>query len=285
MSQVSSIRTLEEILRKAVQKGAPTHAFGNVITEAMGLNNEPQNMMLFFEIVSRAEKDVRKLQNVDHLEEDIQAIVELQSYFITQFQWGKKWETFKIYIQQRGIIRSLKSWAKDYAAQVSEVYIENEFLNELRLSLEEQLTEISKSDLTWRTKDLLTQKVREVLVAVEDCLLYGTRNLKVTTRSTLWEFERTLEQIPKEDKSQPVWKKLFSTLVAVDVVLGLWTNTENFLIPKLQSFDSQCSQIIQALTIETDSDKSFNFPENYDIPRLAGNSVLRLPPARDEEEE
>lgn len=284
MRQVSSIRTLEEVLRKAVKEGSPTHPVGKVITEAMGLTNEPQNMMLFFEIVSRAEQDVRKLQDIDHLEEDIQAIVELQSYLITHFQWGKKWETFESHIQPSGIIRSLKSWAKDYAAQVSEAYIENEFLDELKLSLEEQLIEMSKSDLTWRTKDLLTQKIREILVAIEDCRLYGTHNLKVTTRSTLWECERTLEQIPKKDKSQPAWEKLFSTLIAVDVVLGLWANTESFLIPKLQSFDSQCSPIIQTLTIEHNSDKSFNFPENYDIPKLAGNPVRRLPPARDEEE-
>ena len=285
MRQVNSIRTLEEILRRAVNEGKLTQAVGAVIMGAMRLDNEPANMMRFFEIVSRAEKDVRNLEDVDHLEEDIQAMVELQAHLISNFQWGKRWEPFQNYIQQRGIVRSPKSWAKDYAAQTFEAYIEDQFLDELKLSLEQQLAEISQSDLTWKTKELLVQKIKEVLIAIEDCRLYGTHDLKLTTRSTLWEAERVLHQIPQEDKNRPAWKKLISTLVAVDVALGLWTNTETFFLPKLQSFDSQCGSIIQRLTVGADADESSQFPESYNIPQLASESVLRLPPVTDKPEE
>lgn len=289
MRQVNSIHTLEKILRKAVAEGAPSNQLGEAITRAMGLSHKPSNMTLFCEILSRTEKDIRRLENVDYLEEDIEAIIALQAFFFTKYTWTTPWTPFAEYINTRGIIRSLKSWAKDFSEQMSEVFIEEGFLNELQSSLEEQLDGVSSSCLTERTKDLLTRKIKEILVAIEDCRLYGTQYLKVTTHSILWEGQNAVEDVPSKDKRHPAWKKFYATIVALDVALGMWANTESFLVPKLLSFNEQYGSIVQSLTHNTASDSNLHLPYSHDlIPKLFPHETLSLPPApgriEDEEE-
>jgi hypothetical protein len=133
MIDYNSLRALQSILSSAIKDGDPQEIAGIVLLDTMNLGREPNNFMIFHELLSRAEDDSLSLINMnggiykDEYTESIQAIKDLQSFFISNYPMGQYWDFFVNELNRGRYTSILASLARDYHNKNPKIFLERFF--------------------------------------------------------------------------------------------------------------------------------------------------------------
>ncbi|WP_346293961.1 hypothetical protein [Sphaerothrix gracilis] len=274
MKQANSIKTLEKILRKAVEQEGDITG-GQALTAAMDLEYKAYQLFNFFEIFSKAKKDVEKLKSIENIEEDIETITSLQDFFIANDIWKNKWDIFKKTIKTRNVLSILKSLAKNFSDENPKFFLDNEFIQSLRSEISELTEKIATSDLTEKLRDFLVEKFEEILFAIDEHDLYGVEKIETTVQTTLWKIFKEIKSIAEKDKESPVWKKSLSVLLSLESLLSLGIMTKTYLLPTFAEYTQNRDKVEKMLTQKVDLS---NIPDSI-------NNFKGLPPAKTERSE
>lgn len=152
MNQSSALRQLEFILDEAIKNGDKKAPSGIALMQAMQLDPKPQNFVSFFALLYNAEEEIKKLENSSQNERHIFAINRFQEQFILENAWGKQWEHFLSYIEDKNILSLLDNLANRYHPKSPKPFLEEEFLLDLDKEFSSLLSEIVGSDVTRELK-------------------------------------------------------------------------------------------------------------------------------------
>lgn len=95
MQQSNALRRLEKILTEVVASGATQHASGPILLKAMKLSEHPQNIIDFYELLSKAKEEAKSTKNKPNINRYIQSIEELYRVFVVNHVWS----TFAAHIE------------------------------------------------------------------------------------------------------------------------------------------------------------------------------------------
>lgn len=274
MKQVNSIRTLEQLLRKAT--GQPDNITGGAaITAAMASEAKGHKIIYFFNLLHRASEDIKKLKEIEDIEDYIDVIIDLQDYFIIHNIWGSSWKVFKKKINDENILLVLKSLAQDFSDTYPEVSLDDNDLQSIQSEFIELLNKVQESDLSKEIKVFLMDRLEEVLLALEEYKYFGSREIELIIKSTLWSIYREQNSISKEDKNKPIWRQVLSALFGLESLLSLGIMAGTYAVPKFQSYAQKRNEYQEILETAIDL---------RDIPSSL-NNLRALPTSKSETSE
>ena len=128
MAQYCALRKLEMILDEAVSNGNKEEVAGAIILQAMGLPKEPENLVDFYDLLKRAEKEAIKIKNLSRIDRYLRVVKELHSFYIINHLWNTKWITFINYINNKNILITLDALANTFSSQNPQVLLPKELI-------------------------------------------------------------------------------------------------------------------------------------------------------------
>ncbi|WP_413175912.1 hypothetical protein [Anabaena azotica] len=174
MSQSNALRQLEMILDEAVTNGSREQTSGHILLSAMNLELIPKNMVNFYELLSKAEEEAKKLSNNPKIDRYIQAIGKLHHVFIVNSIWTTKWSVFATHIESKNILTILDALANDFHRQNPKILLEKDFLKDLNAEFENILEEVLSTDLSKELKVYLISRIQDILSAIRRYSIDGT---------------------------------------------------------------------------------------------------------------
>ena len=179
MNQSSALRQLEFILDEAIKNGDKKAPSGIALMQAMQLEPKPQNFVSFFSLLYNAEEEIKKLGTSSQNERHVFAINRFQEQFILENAWGKQWEHFLNYIEDKNILSLLDNLANNYHSKSPKPFLEEEFLVDLDKEFSSLLSEIVESDISRKLKADIKCHIEDILSAIRNYLINGTEGLAI----------------------------------------------------------------------------------------------------------
>ena len=93
MQQSNALRRLEYILDEAVTDKDRKELTGIVLLKAMKLDDEPENIVKFYELLSKAKEESLRI-NKPKISRYISTLDELHKVFILNHLWTTEWNVF-----------------------------------------------------------------------------------------------------------------------------------------------------------------------------------------------
>ena len=98
MQQSNALRRLEIVLDKAVAYQNQNEPAGLVLLNAMKLNANPQNIVGFYELLSKAKEESVRI-NKPKIDRYISTLRILHEVFILHHVWNTEWKIFSDHIE------------------------------------------------------------------------------------------------------------------------------------------------------------------------------------------
>jgi len=158
----NALRRLEELLTEAVTNGDGNELSGLILLRAMKLSEQPQNIVDFYELLSKAEEEAKSIRNKTKIDRYIQTLEELHKVFVVSHIWSTQWAIFAGQINNN-ILNTLDSLADLFDKQNPAIFLDQEFLEKLKDEFSDLLTKILESDLSRDLKIFLRERIEATL--------------------------------------------------------------------------------------------------------------------------
>jgi hypothetical protein len=276
----SSLGILHGIINDAIKDGNPKEYAGNVLISAMKLECVPHNLIIFYEILSRAKDDAICLINTENgihredYERDVIAIQDLQDFCIKNHPFSNLWESFVMELKKGRYLSIIASLARDFHKRNPRVFLERAFLEKLNSTFSDLLNEILESDVSSELKKYLIDKIEEITRSIRRYVIDGSENLEKTVKSMIFDLTFSESFIKDKDKENAIYKKYKASIITLllflrptpwDIVgavpdyLQFWQPKIEELIEgrgKVQEIAEKCSDISEIIK-EADKQKIF----------------------------
>ena len=294
MNQSSALRKLEIILDEAVNNGKAEEVSGVILLQAMKLPKQPENIIDFYELLKRAEREGTKINNVSRIDRYIKVLKELHSFCVTNHLWNTKWSHFVSYIRSRNILNSIDALANYFSSQNPQVFLEEDFINNLYSEFDSLLNQVIESDLSQEFKKSLVNKLGEIIEVLHQYSIDVTGRLATATKLLVSDLVTTEPDLINEDKENKVYKKvkawavslaLFLTPTPYDII-GTVPDIYEFWVPtfdKLLEGEKKIEKIVdEEANIQSIIEKAKVLCMFSKEPRkaISGNEQKALPPSK-----
>ncbi|MGB8702835.1 MAG: hypothetical protein WCD18_25750 [Thermosynechococcaceae cyanobacterium] len=294
MMQSSALRRLEEILTKAVANGDIQQASGPILLEAMNLENQPHNIVDFYELLNKAEEEARSIRTKTRIDRYLQTIEKLHEYFVVQHIWGIQWNAFATYIEDKGVLNTLDSLAEFFHSENPTIFLEEDFLEKLNSEFTLLLEKILQSDLSKDLKRFLTGQIENILKAIRRYKIDGTEGLKKAAQSLVSDLVMTEYDLKDVDKRNPIytcvkaWGLSLLLYIAPSPydVIGAVPDIYDFWVPKFEELSTGHKKIenivCETPTIQEAFEKASNAFDRQPQKSIEGGQELKALPASKE---
>ena len=293
--QSNALRRLEGILDEAVAYENKKEQTGVVLLKAMNLDVEPQNIVEFYELLSKAKEESLRI-NKPKISRYISTLDELHKVFILNHLWTTEWNTFSSHIESRNILNTLDALANYFYEQDPLVFLEQDFLDQLKTEFQSLSDSILNSNLSNELKRFLVEKVEDILTAIRRYHIDGTEGLAKAAQSLVSDLVMTEHKIKDADKKNPVYNKAKSWFVAILLytvpvipdIYSFWIPKFEELVPKFEELVAGQKKIEQiapeTLTIQGILEKSADVFDRQPQKNITGSAELKALPASKEED-
>jgi len=294
--QSNALRRLEGILDEAVAYENKKQPAGTVLLKAMKLNQQPENIVGFYELLGKAKEESLRI-NKPKISRYISTLDELHQIFILHHVWTTEWNTFSSHIESRGILNTLDALADFFHAQDPLVFLEQDFLNQLKTEFQSLLESILNSTLSNELKRFLIEKIEDILTAIRRYHIDGTEGLAKAAQSLVSDLVMTEYKIKDADKKNSVYNKAKTWFLGILVlfvptspydIIGAAPDIYGFWIPKFEELVAGQKKIEQIAcetpTIQGILEKSANVFDRQPQKNITGSAELKALPASKEED-
>ncbi|MCG9891320.1 MAG: hypothetical protein MH252_09610 [Thermosynechococcaceae cyanobacterium MS004] len=257
MNQSSALRQLEIILEQAMTR-ADNAQTGLILMQAMQLPETPCNLVSFFTLLHKAKEEAKRL-NYPKVDRDIAAIEDLQTIFSENHAWGHPWSVFSGRIKTSNILSLLNNLANSYHNQSNNLFLEEDFLQNLDNDFSSLLREVIDSELPKTLKKEIKIKIEDLLCCIRNYSIDGTEGIEKALQSLVVQLEIG-DKSTSQKTCSPVLKNLkvaaFSLLLFLRPgfwdVAGLLPDIESFWVPKFH----ELVEFRQKIELHIDEDSS-----------------------------
>jgi hypothetical protein len=295
MQQSNALRRLELILDKAISDGDKNQQSGPIILKAMKLNEQPQNILDFYELLNKAEEEGGKLKNIPRITRYLQTLAELREVFIVNHVWGTIWSTFASHIESRNVLTTLDALANYFHSQNPSILLEQDFLDKLNSEFESLLQEILTSDLSKELKRFLIVRLEDILQAIRRYHIDGIEGLEKATKSLMSDLVMTEHGLKQEDKKNSKYGSVKAWALSLLLycapspydIIGAVPDINEFWVPKFEELAAghkKINQIIcNAPTIQKAFEEASNTFNRQPQKSITGGKEIKALPAPKEE--
>jgi hypothetical protein len=291
MNQSSALRQLETILDEAIENGDKNNPSGIALMQAMRLEPKPQNFVNFFALLYKAEEETRKFGDSLQNARSILAINKFQEQFILENSWGKKWEHFSNYIEDKNILSILDNLANIYHSKNPKPFLEEEFLVGLDKEFSSLLSEIVESDISRKLKSDIKCHIEDILSAIRNYLINGTEGIEKAAQSLIIDLEVENHKLSSEDRINPTIQKITGIVFSLVMflkpsfwdIIGVVPDINEFWAPKLH----ELVEFRQKIEPQIDEDSTIKnicekLSQAKETKLLTGASPKSLPPRKED---
>jgi hypothetical protein len=294
--QSNALRRLEDILDEAVAYENKAEQTGVVLLKVMKLDVEPQNIVEFYELLSKAKEESLRI-NKPKISRYISTLDELHKVFILNHLWTTEWNILSHHIESRNVLNTLDALADFFHAQDPLVFLEQDFLDKLKTEFQSLSDSIINSSLSNELKRFLTEKIEDILTAIRRYHIDGTEGLKKAAQSLVSDLVMTEYKIKDADKKNPVYNKAKGWFLGILLLLvptspydiiGAAPDIYGFWIPKFEELVAGQKKIEQIAcetpTIQGVLEKSADVFDRQPQKNITGSAELKALPASKEED-
>lgn len=297
MQQSNALRRLELILNKAISEGDKNQQSGPIILKAMKLNEQPQNILDFYELLNKAEEEGGKLKNLPNINRYLQTLEELRQVFIVNHVWGTLWSIFASHIENRNVLITLDALANYFHDQNPSILLEQDFLDKLNSEFESLLQEILTSDLSKALKRFLIVRLEDILQAIRRYHIDGIEGLEKATKSLVSDLVMTEHGLKQEDKKNPKYGRVKAWALSLLLyfapspydIIGAVPAIDEFWVPKFEELATGYKKINQIIckepTIQEAFEEASNTFDRQSQKSITGGKERKALPAPKEEME
>jgi hypothetical protein len=218
MKQSNAIRRLEEILSEAIEEKEKNSAAASILLPKMKLELLPENIVCFYELLSKTKEEAKKIRNRGNIDRDISAISQLNTIFSTSVIWSTPWIDFETQIRDKNILSVLNALANYSHDQNPRVLLEEDILVEIENEFQSLLDNLRNTNLSHDLKKILINNIENIVAAIRTYNLNGTEGLEKSTKSLLSDLLMVENNIKEEDKINPV----YNSVRAWGLIIVLW---------------------------------------------------------------
>lgn len=298
MSQSNALRLLETILDKAIHSGNINQLAGVVVLNAMNIpNDDPKNIVDFYEILKKAEEEAIKLNNLPKITRDIKVIHDLHKFLVVNHVWSKQWKIFADYIEDKNVLNVLNSLATFYHTQNRTVSLEAEFLEKLNVEVESLRSQVLNSDLSKELKNYLINKIEDILQTLRRYYIDGTEGLEKTAKSLVTDLMIIDNKLKDDDRNNVTYKGFKAFVISlvffiqpsVYDIIGVIPDITEFWIPKIEELTNGKEKIEKLIddgsSIQAIFEKASDIFSIHSTKKLSGKEPKALPPSKENIEE
>lgn len=294
MQQSNAIRRLWEVLNRAVSQGKSNSPGGHVLLTAMQLEIQPKNFVDFYSLMEKAEEAIRTLEDPD-INERIEMIEKLENYFITENVWASAWSSFADYVRQGNILLVLSSLAKELHNQHPMFLLERNYLEELTIEFELLLKDVISSNLSKELKQILKERIEEILSAIRNYHIGGTEGLRQSAQLLVSDLVMKQHNLTNEDKKNPTYTNVVGTFLALLTwvfptpwdIIGAAPDACDFWLPRIEEIAQQrqqAEQIIRETSTIQEALEKLSKVCKEPQKRITGGKEPKALPAAEEEQ-
>jgi hypothetical protein len=236
MEQNNAARRLHKILKLAMTNGKGDKPIFYALAMALDIKSPDENIHLFtefFTLLNDVEYIVTQLKRVSDLDEHITAVKEVKSIFLKYGLCQGLWESAKVELEQKGLIRSLSACATFIDHEQIYPSLGEEQLEAYLQECESLLQEVMSSDLPETIKTYLVTRLEEICLAIRHYSIGGPERLRIVVEANIGGILLRSAGISQEEKEKPIFTKVFGWLMTLGGVLDLAANTQGYLLPKV----------------------------------------------------
>jgi len=294
--QTSALQTLSKILHDAVLKTSVA-AQGSkpaipILLKYINALDDSSRIIDFFALLCKAREEIGRMKDK---ESSYSVIEKLNDYFIKNSD-KTTWNDFAKFIDDGNYIILLKSLADHYHTQNPTIFLEPDFLDELKNQFNSLLDEIIDSNLSNNLKRFLTKQIENILYAIRRYSIDGTEGLEKAVKLFFSDLAIVESHLDNKDKKNPIYKNCqtwVSTLLislftpsAYDVI-GVFPTINDYYIPKIEElvkYTKEISGNIGEISIQEVLEKSLNSFNKQPQKSLPGKEQKSLPSAKAKKE-
>jgi hypothetical protein len=209
----------------------------------MNLEPHSHHIVDFYELLNKAEEEAKSIRTKPKIDRYLQALENLNGYFVENHLWAVTWNTFHKYINEKGILTTLDSLAEFFHSEYPSVFLDEEFLDKLSNTFSDLRQEVVQSDLSKELKRSLVIHIEGLLRAISRYQIDGTEGLKKAAQTVVSDLMMTEHNIQDADiknakytnfKSWVLTLLLFIAPTRVYDVIGAVPDIYSFWIPKFE---------------------------------------------------
>ena len=282
------------MLDEAVTEGDKNQASGPILLKAMKLSEQPQNILDFYELLSKAEEEAKKLKDLPKISKYLQKLEELYQVFVLNHVWSTQWQIFSVHIENGGVLITLDALANYFHSQHPALFLEQDFLGKLSGEFESLSCRISESDLSKELKKFLIARVEDILEAIRRYSMDGTQRLEKAAQSLISDLVMTEPSLKDKDKQNPLYNQVKAWFLSILLyiapspydIIGAVPDTYDFWIPKFEELAAGHEKV-ERITCETQTiqeafSKALNIFDRQPQKSIAGSKELKSLPASKE---
>ncbi|NJL23120.1 MAG: hypothetical protein HC895_23520 [Leptolyngbyaceae cyanobacterium SM1_3_5] len=261
----------------------------------MKLDDIPENIVDFYELLNKAEEEARSIRNKPNLNRYLRTIKELKQIFVLSPVWSAKWNTFAVHIESKDVLNTLDSLADFYYMQNPTVFLEKDFLEELNGEFESLRDEIQDSTLSRELKRFLIERIEDIQRAIRKYHIDGTEGLEKAAKSLVSDLVMTENTLQDKDRENPVYRHLkawtFSLLMYIAPspydIIGAVPDIHDYWVPKFEELATG-QQGIERIVCETPTIQetfekaSKTFDRQFQRSITGGRELKALPASKEE---
>jgi hypothetical protein len=259
MNQSNTLRALEHILAAAVNSGDRSKVGALVLLETMTLENKAGNIMIFYEILSKAKDEAKSIRNNPKLDSYIKTVDELQDIFAANHVWSSAWAVFANAIESKNILVSLDALANYFNDQNPKIIIEEDLLDKLSCEFTSLCDQILKSNLPKELKRFLSARIESILAAIRRYHIDGTDGLEKAIKSLVSDLVMTENSLEDKDKKNPIFNKVRAWSLGVLIwitptpydLIGAVPDIHDFWIPQFEQLQQNVSKVENIISKST----------------------------------
>lgn len=296
MQQSNALRRLEEILTEAIETGDGNQPCGLILLKVMQLGNQVEDLVDFYELLNKAEAEARSVRNKPRLNRYLETIKQLRRLFITKSIWSENWSAFVTDINNN-VLNTLDSLANDFGSQKPTIFLEQEFLKNLKDEFESLLDEVIGSDLSRELKHFLIGRIEDIQKAIRRYQIDGSEGLEKSTKSLLSDLVMSEHYFKAEDKHNYVYKHVKAWILSLIIyitptpydIIGAVPDIHDFWIPKFEELTEGHKKVEQIInetsTIQEALEKASIVFDRQTQKSIAGRREPKALPASKEDPE
>lgn len=291
MQKSNALRRLEKILTEVVTSGATQQSSGPILLKAMKLSEHPQNIIDFYELLSKAKEEAKSIKNISNINRYLQTIEELYQIFVLNHLWVTAWSTFAAHIEGKGVLNTLDALAEFFNSENPEIFLEQDFLEKLNDEFRNLLDGILKSSLSKELKRFLIERIEDILKAIRRYHIDGTEGLEKATKALVSDLVMTEHSLQDKDKDNPVYKNAKAWVLSLLIyiapspydIIGAVPDIYDFWVPKFEELAAGREKVEQIIcetpTIQEAFEKASNTFDRQPQKSITGGRELKALPA------
>jgi hypothetical protein len=288
--QSSALRRLEEVISDAFSNGDPSKPASHALLGSMKLPVLYHNITDFYGLLSKATLEAKSIRKNVKLEQYLKALNDFNSLLAMNHVWKDPWSTFKISIEAQNILIVINSLADYFGLENPSIFLEEDFLETLKVTFNNLLEEIMSSEISVDLKNFLARQIGDILTAIYQYDIDGTKGLEKAAKSTIANLILSESTLAEADRKNPLYQKAISTIFGLTMSitsLGLTIapDYDSFWRPNSEYFLERCSEFIAAIndgdSIQSAFEKVRAYSREEKQKIISGSKPKLLPPGEE----